>query len=216
MTKAFGVCKPAKDGSDPCDTVWKSTSVSWVHPTIQRTRRKILISTQLRQVRARDSGGCCGRHRRQVHRPLRRTRGARCAPRGPLDMVLIARGSRPRRRDGRLRNPSRAARPCRRRCFCARAPQSCWTKLTKKQMYIQTSPSESSDDVRPPAAAGPAGPAAVVVGLAAPVELVTDEEASQTRPTPVVVAARVAAADKPAVGDPVPLDDGLSYFVHID
>ena len=25
MTKAFGVCKPAKDGSDPCDTVWKST-----------------------------------------------------------------------------------------------------------------------------------------------------------------------------------------------
>ena len=26
MTKAFGVCKPAKDGSDPCDTVWKSTS----------------------------------------------------------------------------------------------------------------------------------------------------------------------------------------------
>ena len=28
MTKAFGVCKPAKDGSDPCDTVWKSTRVS--------------------------------------------------------------------------------------------------------------------------------------------------------------------------------------------
>ena len=28
MTKAFGVCKPAKDGSDPCDTVWKSTSAS--------------------------------------------------------------------------------------------------------------------------------------------------------------------------------------------
>jgi hypothetical protein len=28
MTKSFGVCKPAKDGSDPCDTVWKSTSVS--------------------------------------------------------------------------------------------------------------------------------------------------------------------------------------------
>ena len=26
MTKAFGVCKPAKDGSDPCDTVRKSTS----------------------------------------------------------------------------------------------------------------------------------------------------------------------------------------------
>ena len=26
MTKAFGVCKPAKDGSDPCDTAWKSTS----------------------------------------------------------------------------------------------------------------------------------------------------------------------------------------------
>ena len=71
-----------------------------------------------------------------------------------------------------------------------------------------------SDDVRPPAAAGPAGPAAVVVGLAAPVELVTDEEASQTRPTPIVVAARVAAADKPAVSDPVSLDDGLSYFVH--
>ncbi len=31
MTKAFGVCKPAKDGSDPCDTVWKSKSVSWMH-----------------------------------------------------------------------------------------------------------------------------------------------------------------------------------------
>ena len=90
-------------------------------------------------------------------------------------------------------------------------------QINKKQMYIQTSPSESSDDVRPPpAAAGPAGPAAVVVGLAAPVELVPDEEASQTGPTPVVVAARVAAADKSAVGDPVPLDDGLSYFVHID
>ena len=72
-----------------------------------------------------------------------------------------------------------------------------------------------SDDVRPPAAAGPAGPAAVVVGLAAPVELVPDEEASQTGPTPVVVAARVAAADKSAVGDPVPLDDGLSYLVHV-
>ena len=28
MTKAFGVCKPAKDGSDPCDTVWKPTSVN--------------------------------------------------------------------------------------------------------------------------------------------------------------------------------------------
>ena len=73
-----------------------------------------------------------------------------------------------------------------------------------------------SDDVRPPAAAGPAGPAAVVVGLAAPVELVPDEEASQTGPTPVVVAARVAAADKSAVSDPVPFDDGLPYFVHID
>ena len=88
-------------------------------------------------------------------------------------------------------------------------------QINKKQMYIQTSPSESSDDVRPPPAAGPPGPAAVVVGLAAPVELVTDEEASQTRPTPVVVAARVATADKPAVGDPVPLDDGLSYLVHV-
>ena len=73
-----------------------------------------------------------------------------------------------------------------------------------------------SDDVRPPAAAGPAGPAAVVVGLAAPVELVADEKASQTWPAPIVVAARVAAADKSAVGDPVPLDDGLSYFVHED
>ena len=89
-------------------------------------------------------------------------------------------------------------------------------QINKKQMYIQTSPSESSDDVRPPAAAGPAGPAAVVVGLAAPVELVADEEASHTWEAPVVVAARVAAADKSAVGDPVPLDDGLSYFVHID
>ena len=68
--------------------------------------------------------------------------------------------------------------------------------------------------MRPPAAAGPAGPAAVVVGLAAPVELVADEEASHTWPTPIVVATRVAAADKSAVGDPVPLDDGLSYFVH--
>ena len=95
-----------------------------------RTRRKILISTQLRQVRARDGRRRRRRHRRQVHRPLRRTRGARCAPRGPLDMVLIARGSRPRRRDGRLRNPSRAARPCRRRCFCARTPWSYPTKLT--------------------------------------------------------------------------------------
>ena len=130
MTKSFGVCKPAKDGSDPCDTVWKSTSVSWVHPTIQRTRRKILISTQLRQVRARDGRRRRRRHRRQVHRPLRRPRGARRTPRGPLDMVLIARGSRPRRRDGRPRNPSRAARPCRRRCFCARAPRSYPTKLT--------------------------------------------------------------------------------------
>ena len=33
MTKAFGVCKPAKDGSDPCDTAWKS-SVCRVHPII--------------------------------------------------------------------------------------------------------------------------------------------------------------------------------------
>ena len=90
-------------------------------------------------------------------------------------------------------------------------------QINKKQMYIQTSPSESSDDVRPPpAAAGPAGPAAVVVGPAAPVELVTDKEASHTWHTPVVVATRVAAADKSAVGDPVPLDDSLSYFVHID
>ena len=72
-----------------------------------------------------------------------------------------------------------------------------------------------SDDVRPPAAAGPLLLRAAVVGLAAPVELVPDEEASQTGPTPVVVAARVATADKPAVGDPVPLDDGLSYLVHV-
>ena len=126
-------------------------------------------------------------------------------------MVLIARGTRPRRRDGRLRNPSRAARPSRRRCFCARTPRSYPTKLTD---CIQTFPSESSDDVRPPAAAGPLLLRAAVVGLAAPVELVPDEEASQTGPTPVVVAARVAAADKSAVGDPVPFDDGLSYFVH--
>ncbi len=95
----------------------------------------------------------------------------------------------------------------------ARAPQVLPDQINR--LYIQTFPFESSDDVRPPAAAGPAGPAAVVVGLAAPVELVTDEEASQTWPTPVVVAARVAAADKPAVGDPVPLDDGFSYLVHI-
>ena len=100
-----------------------------------RTRRKILISTQLRQVRARDGRRRRRRHRRQVHRPLRRPRGARRTPRGPLDMVLIARGSRPRRRDGRPRNPSRAARPCRRRCFCARAPRSYWTKLTA---YIES------------------------------------------------------------------------------
>ena len=93
----------------------------------------------------------------------------------------------------------------------ARAPRSYPTKLTD---CIQTFPSESSDDVRPPAAAGPLLLRAAVVGLAAPVELVPDEEASQTGPTPVVVAARVAAADKSAVGDPVPFDDGLSYFVH--
>ena len=103
-------------------------------------------------------------------------------------MALIARGSRPRRRDGRPRNLSRAARPCRRRYFLRAGAPVLLDQINKKQMYIQTSPSESSDDVRPPAAAGPAGPAAVVVGPAAPVELVTDKEASHTWHTPVVVA----------------------------
>ena len=95
----------------------------------------------------------------------------------------------------------------------ARAPQVLPDQINR--LYIQAFPSESSDDVRPPAAAGPLLLRAAVVGLAAPVELVPDEEASQTGPTPVVVAARVAAADKSAVGDPVPLDDGLSYLVHV-
>ena len=97
-------------------------------------------------------------------------------------------------------------------CRARERPRSYPTKLTD---CIQTFPSESSDDVRPPATAGPLLLRAAVVGLAAPVELVPDEEASQTGPTPVVVAARVAAADKPAVGDPVPLDDGFSYLVHV-
>ena len=95
----------------------------------------------------------------------------------------------------------------------ARAPQVLPDQINR--LYIKAPPSEPSADVRPPAAAGPLLLRAAVVGLAAPVELVTDEEASQTGPTPVVVAARVAAADKSAVGDPVPLDDGLSYLVHV-
>ena len=98
----------------------------------------------------------------------------------------------------------------------ARSAPDLLDQITKNRcIYRRLSESESSDDVRPPADAGPLLLRAAVVGLAAPVELVTDEEASQTGPTPVVVAARVAAADKSAVGDPVPLDDGLSYLVHV-
>ena len=127
---------------------------------------------------------------------------AYCARAGPgRGAVTAARGTLRGRPDPAAAGVSRA-----------RAPRSYPTKLTD---CIQTFPSESSDDVRPPATAGPLLLRAAVVGLAAPVELVPDEEASQTGPTPVVVAARVAAADKSAVGDPVPLDDGLSYLVHV-
>ena len=51
MTKAFGVCKPAKDGSDPCDTVWKSTQCVGCHPgSVERRGTGIATPSSRRRI----------------------------------------------------------------------------------------------------------------------------------------------------------------------
>ena len=161
----------------PGAMLWKSTSVSWVHPTIQRTRRKILISTQLRQVRARD-----GRRRRRRRRQgIDQARARTCrTPARPQYGAYCAQEP-PRRRDGRPRNL--CERPDHRR-RCARTPRSYPTKVTGHSFahgfergftlgaaagcaWCAGGPGRRADAIRttaPARAAGPAGPAAVVVG----------------------------------------------------